>query len=147
MLVRDAMVPPSLVVQPTTTLAEYVGMVMSSNMTTAVVVDDDRLVGMVSMADVFRRILPAYVAMDERLVAVIHATYFEEAFAKLERTAVSEIMATAIDSLRPQDTVLRAVELFVRKKRKTLPVLDGERLVGVLTRRRVLELVTRQAKA
>ncbi len=145
MLARDAILPNPLTVGPETTVLEFIESVLNSNQTTAAVLDGDKLVGMVSVKDVFQRIVPAYVDMAGRLADVIHAGYFEEKFEKFKHTRVRELMSTEIDSLRPDDAVIQAVAMFITKDRKTLPVLDGERFIGSLTRRSVLWMVTRHA--
>jgi CBS domain-containing protein len=147
MFVRDAMVATPLVVDPATSVGEFVRRLLASNQTTAAVVEAGGLVGMVSIEDVFRRLVPSYIAMDAKLAEVVHASYFEEAFVRLERVAVREVMATAVDALEPQDPIMRAVELFVSRRRKTVPVLEGGRFIGSVTRRSVLQVVTRNGKA
>lgn len=145
MLARDAILPNPLTVSPDTTVLEFIDSVLNSNQTTAAVLDGDRLVGMISVKDVFQRILPAYVDMAGRLADVMHAGYFEEKFEKFKHTQVREIMSTEIDSIAPDDAVIQAVAMFVKQDRKTLPVLDGNTFVGSLTRRSVLWMVTRHA--
>ncbi len=46
---------------------------------------------------------------------------------------VSQVMVTEFRTLAPSDTLGRAVELTLATSQKDFPVLDGERLVGVLT--------------
>ena len=140
MLLRTAMLPDPLVVSPSTSLLDFIGRVLESNQTTAVVVDDQRLSGIVSVQDIFRKILPEYVG--EKLAFAIREGFFEEKFSKFASISVSEIMSTEIDVLQPNDKVIMAVALFVRKGHKTIPVIEGGRYVGSVTRRSVLAQVT-----
>ncbi len=147
MRARDAMIPNPLSVTPETTLLQFILAVLNSNQTTASVVDGERLVGMVSVEDVFRRLLPHYLGMSESLVQVLHESYFEEAFARFQNTTVASVMTNRIDSISPDVPLMEAVSMFVKQSRKTLPVIDGGRFLGCVTRRSVLAAATRLARA
>ena len=121
---------------------------MSVSASTAAVVDGGQLVGMVSVEDVFRALLPSYVAMGRmpNLADVLHDTYFEEAFEKFKNTTVGSVMCREIDSIAPDEPLMNAVALFVRKARKSLPVLDRGKFIGTVTRRSVLAAATKKAQ-
>lgn len=141
MLVRSALIPNPLVVRPEVSVVEFVDAVLNSNQTTAAVVDGERLVGVVSVRDIFDEILPAYVDMDEKLAGVLHARYFDEQFARLRAHKVESLMVREVDTLKPEDAIMKAVAMFVRHGRKTIPVLESGRYVGSVTRRSVLMAV------
>lgn len=141
MLVRDALVATPFVVAPDTTLFAFVDGILAGNQTTASVVDGDRLVGVVSATDVLKQLVPAYLAMDESLANVLHASFFEEELGKLRNVLVRDAMVRDVDTLPPDASVMRAVALFVRHERKTVPVIEGGRFLGAVTRRSVLTLV------
>lgn len=143
MLVRDALVPNPFVVAPTTTLFQLIDRILGGNQTTAAVVEGDRLLGIVSATDVLRPLVPSYIAMDENLANVLHASFFEEELGKLHNVLVYQAMERDVDTLPPDASVMQAVALFVGKGRKTVPVVDGRRFVGSVTRRSVLTLVRR----
>jgi CBS domain-containing protein len=147
MRARDAMIPNPLVVAPATTLLQFIQAVLNGNQTTAAVVDAGRLVGMVSVEDVFRRLLPHYVGMSGGLADVLHEGYFEEAFERFKNTSVESVMSRDIDAMEPDEPLRHAVTMFVQNERKTIPVLERGRFVGSVTRRSVLAAATRQAKA
>lgn len=147
MRARDAMIPHPLVVAPATTLLEFINAVLRGNQTTASVVDGDRLVGMVSVEDVFRRLLPHYVGMSGGLADVLHESYFEEAFERFKNTTVATVMSRDVDSMGPDEPLMHAVAMFVQRSRKTLPVLEDGRFVGSVTRRSVLAAATQKAGA
>lgn len=146
MLVRAAMLPDPLVVTPETGMLEFIHKVIASTQTTAAVVENEKLVGMVSVQDVFRLILPNYVGRDMRLADVLHESYFEERFVEIEKLSVRDLMdEPVLDTVGPDDSVLHCVALFVHKGRKTLPVVEGDRYVGSVTRRSILRKVTEAA--
>lgn len=141
MLVRDALIPTPLVVQPTTTLLEFIHMILNSNQTNAAVVDEHGMLrGLLSASDVFRRLLPHYIAMDERLAPAVHPSYVEEQWEKFKLRTAQEVMVTDIDVLPPEASIMQAVSLFVQRDRKTVPVVTDGRFLGSVTRRSVLHL-------
>ena len=146
MLVRDAMLPTPLLVAPETSVLELCTMVLDCNQTTATVVDStSHLCGIVSVQDVFHRILPHYVDMDSRLAGLMHEGYFEEKFAAFKHLTVGEIMTKEVDTLRPGDAVIEAVGMFYRKGHKTIPVIEDGLYIGSITRRSVLRRVTTES--
>lgn len=147
MRARDAMIPNPLVVPPTATLLDFILAVLNSNQTSAAVVKDGRLLGMVSVEDVFRQLLPHYVDISGRLADVLHETYFEEAFERMKGITVDTVMARDVDAMGPDEPLMHAVAMFVKKWRKTLPVLEQDRYLGSVTRRSVLAAATRKARA
>ncbi|MBL8729891.1 MAG: CBS domain-containing protein [Planctomycetes bacterium] len=141
MLVRDALVHSPFVVSPNATLFALVDGILAGNQTTASVVDGDRLVGVVSATDVLKQLVPAYLAMDENLAHVLHASFFEEELGKLRNVQVHHAMVRDVDTLPPDASVMQAVAMFVRRGHKTVPIVDDGRFVGAVTRRSVLKLV------
>jgi CBS-domain-containing membrane protein len=141
MLVRDAMVANPLVVPPTMSLFEFVDRILAGNQTTAAVVENGWLLGVVSATDVLKPLVPSYVAMDAKLAGVLRDSYFEEELGKLRNVQVQHAMARMVDTLPPDASVLQAVVTFVAKGRKTLPVVDGRKFLGCVTRRSVLTIV------
>ncbi|MEM8961864.1 MAG: CBS domain-containing protein, partial [Acidobacteriota bacterium] len=56
--------------------------------------------------------------------------------------AVGDFMATTIDTVSLDDTLIKVAALCVERRRKTVPVVDAEnRFVGMITRRALLEHV------
>ena len=49
-----------------------------------------------------------------------------------KETTVAEVMGAAV-TVRPQDTVSACMELMTDHRRRHLPVVDGDRVVGVLS--------------
>ncbi len=146
MLVRDAMLPNPLVLAPENSVLEFCRRVLESNQTTAVVIDcEQRLRGIVSVRDVFERVLPHYVSIVGRLAGVIREGYFDEKFEEFKHLAVSQIMTTEVNTLAPDDAVIQAVGAFHQHGHKTIPVLENGRFLGSITRRSVLRRVTDDA--
>jgi CBS domain-containing protein len=84
--------------------------------------EEGRLCGIVSQRDLFRGALAAALG------------YGDLAQRKLLGTLVTkEVMATDVVTTTPDTPLADAARLMLERKVGCLPVLDGERLVGILT--------------
>ena len=93
------------------------------------VVEDDELVGVVSQRDLYRASLGTVMQYGEKA---------QRAF--LDSVVVKEIMADPI-SIGPGATVQDAARLMIEHKIGCLPVLEGSRLVGIVTETDMLQVV------
>jgi CBS domain-containing protein len=92
------------------------------------VVKDGRLVGVVTKLD----LLSAFVV--ER--ALSKASYL-----KILAEKVEDIMCTTIESVSPNDSIRSAIESMVENKLRSMPVVDGENLVGIISRGDVMRFL------
>lgn len=97
------------------------------------VVEDDELVGVVSQRDLYRASLGTVMQYGEKA---------QRAF--LESVAVKEIMVDPI-SIGPDATVGDAARLMMEHKIGCLPVLEDNRLVGIVTETDMLQVVVDMA--
>jgi len=61
----------------------------------------------------------------------------------LQRVPVKEVMSTGVVTVRPTDDLETATRLMVEERIGSLPVVDGDRVVGILTETDVLRQVVR----
>ena len=86
------------------------------------VLDDGNLVGLVTQRDLFRGAL---------LKALGYGLNAEQTM--LDTLAVKEVMATDLVTIAPNATLQEAAGIMVERKIGCLPVVDNEKLVGILT--------------
>jgi acetoin utilization protein AcuB len=93
---------------------------------------DDTLYKAKEMMDVakFRR-LP--VVKDDRVVGMLTERDLRAHAGYLETTKVNAAMSTPVISVSPSSTVQEVARLMLRHKVGGFPVLDGDRLVGMVT--------------
>ncbi len=127
MLVQEWMNPRPLTVAPQTTLAEAKGIMDKYWIRHLVVVEGEALVGVLSDRDVRTASLPPG--------AQTPAAAQE---AHLARVAVREAMTRDPRTVRPDTPLLEAARLMIEHRFSSLPVVDGARLVGILTETDIL---------
>jgi CBS domain-containing protein len=111
--IRDIMSKDVQVVRPDTTAQEVVATMSKFDISSIVVVQADRPVGIITLRDVLEKI--AVQCLAPRAVTA------------------RQIMTSPLVTIDENATVEEAANLMVRKKVKTLPVMDDDKLVGILT--------------
>jgi CBS domain-containing protein len=116
-------------ITPETSVAGLLNELAVNNIGAMVVVSSDGLVGIVSERDVVRKL--------------------HEHGVDLLRLPVSEIMTTFVATCAPSDTVDHLTALMTTKRVRHIPVLDNDRLVGIVSigdivKQRMEELETEQ---
>lgn len=87
------------------------------------VLDEDGLVcGVVSQRDLFRGALAKALGYGQTAQQKMHAMLL-----------VKEVMSTTVVTIGPHEPLANAARLMLEQKVGCLPVLDGEKLVGILT--------------
>jgi CBS domain-containing protein len=133
---RDVMTRQVVTVGPDTS-AKYAAEVLAERGFAALpVVDgDDRLVGIVAEADLLRDRLPE----DPRL----HLRRDEASPEGHPSLLVRGVMTPRVQSVDATADVADVARLFVDERLRSVPVLDGGRLVGIVSRRDLLRTLIR----
>lgn len=128
MLARDIMTQPVVAVRLNTGIAEAGRLLTRLGYTALPVVDDDnRPVGIVTEHDLLRDRVPH----DPRLHPELQQRQAD--------AAVSTVMSVPIESVTPGADVADIAEMMVRERIRTMTVVDGGRLTGIITRRDILK--------
>ena len=96
-------------------------------------VSGERLIGMISASDMLRLSLAIY-GVDERTV---------DAMLDSEHT-IESVMSTKLTTIGAKDTVRTAAELLSEGVFHSLPVVDGEKLVGIVTSTDIIKYLLAQ---
>ena len=121
-------------VRQTATFAEAVARLFDAQVPAlAVLAEDGRLVGILSEVDVLRAVFPGYLA-DLR-----HTAFVEDDPAALDGRAravrgrrVGEF-TRSVDALDGDESETHAAERFLHTGEQALPVVDGDRFLGMLS--------------
>lgn len=136
MQARDVMTSEVLTVGPDTS-AKYAGELMATHGFAAlpVVEDGDRVVGIVAEADVLRDRIPE----DPRL----HARRDGAAVRDSVPLLVREVMTTAVRTVEPTADLADLARQLTDGHLRSVPVVAGGALVGIVSRRDVLRALVR----
>ena len=130
MLVRDIMTAQVVTVTPDDTLAAAVSALRSHRIRHLLVAEEGRLVGIVSDRDV-KRALPS----------LLEGTTQEEHDRLLATTSVSKIMTREPASIEPDATIRKGLDEMIEHRYGALPVVDGARIVGIISTTDFLQLL------
>lgn len=121
MLVRSRMTSHVHTASPETTLAEALSLTRAHRIRHLPILDGDRLVGIVTDRDLRLAMPPIWADEHDELMQALHTR------------RVGELMITDIVTVQPDTPVEDAAKLFYSHRIGCLPVLEEERLVGILT--------------
>ncbi|GIH73898.1 HPP family protein [Planobispora longispora] len=138
MLVRDVMSSPVVTVSPDDSVREAVRVLYTHNITAAPVVDDSgALAGIVSEMD----LLQGEFQPDPR--ATVRAV---PGNAAPPPHRVAEVMTREVVTVSPVTDAVQLVGLLVAKRVKSLPVVQNDRVVGMVSRRDLMAMLARSDK-
>jgi CBS domain-containing protein len=144
-IVRDIMDPSPATVTPETPVEEVVRLMREHELPGVPVVDDDgRCVGIVTEADLVLPDdqgdlhIPHYVNLFGGTVFLEPLSRFEHRLRKAFASDAADMMTRRPDTVGPDTTVRDAARLIHESGHNRLPVVEDDRLVGVVTRVDVL---------
>lgn len=132
MLVQDIMQTHVVTIPPDTTLPAAIRLTRERGFRHLPVVDDERLVGIVSDRD-----LKQAMASPATSLGAHDLQYL------LDRVRIDAIMTRAVVTIAPMFPVEEAARMMVTGHISALPVTDGGKLVGMITETDVLRLFVR----
>lgn len=146
LLVRDIMQTEVITVKPSTTVRELADILAKHRISGVPVVDDEgRVVGMVSEADVIVQDadlhFPFYIQFLDSIIYLQSFGKFEERFRKMFGTKVQEVMTEEVMTVSPDASVRDAAALMADRQVNRLPVVEGAKLVGIVTRGDVVRAI------
>lgn len=121
LLVKDYMIGDHLAFNPETNVLDAIHQLLHHQLSGAPVADEEgRLVGFLSEKDCLK--------------IALNASYFDG-----RGGLVRDFMARDVVSLKADANLVDAIELFMARPYRCLPVVEGNKLVGQLSRRDILK--------
>ncbi len=100
-------------ISPDATVFQAIEMMDKKNVGALLVMEGDRLIGIISERDYTRKV-------------ILRGRRSRE-------TKVAEIMSTNVTVTHPRESIEKCLRLMTDKRIRHLPVLDGDKLVGVIS--------------
>ena len=121
-LVKDWMTPDPVTVANNVTMPEAYWLMVNKNIKRLLVVDSERLTGIVTIEDLRQKIPFTTFAVD-----AVRANDM------LARCPIRQIMSFDLITTTPDTSLVDAAHLMLKNNISTLPVMDGNKLVGIIT--------------
>jgi len=144
MLVRDVMNPDPVACQATDAVSEAAKLLKRNDISGMPVLEGTKLVGVVSESDLLKLLsaeeegglwLPSPLEILEVPIRdLIRWEKLQAGAEEVGKTQVSEVMTKTVHIVGPEDTIEEAASIMVRRRINRLPVLEDEKLVGIITR-------------
>ncbi len=137
--VSDIMTPDPVTVTTETGVTDAAKLMVERHIGALPVVEGDRLVGLVTEGDLIHQDVklefPTYIQLLDGFIMYPPAqTKFENELKKAVAAKVGDVMTTEPITVQADASIDDVATLLVERDVSRLPVLDGERLVGIVTK-------------
>ena len=134
-LVKDWMTPDPITICPETTLPEANRLMKECGIRRLPVVENGRLVGIITLGDV-REASPS----NATSLSIYELNYL------ISRLTVGKIMTHDPITITPETSIEAAARLMLEHKIGSLPVVDGTRVVGIITESDIFRLLVTEGE-
>lgn len=138
MKVRDVMTTEVVSVKPETTVGEIARLLTERRIHGAPVIDDHgQLLGIVSESDLFLKekgVPFSLVKLPALFNQWVEHNRLEEIYRNSQHYTAADIMTRQVRTIGPDVDLNEVAELMMREKIHRVPVVEGEKVVGILTR-------------
>jgi len=112
MLLKEIMNKNVALINSDDTMKDAAKIMFHKHIGSLVVIKDDKIVGMLTSGDILK--------------AIAHDK-------DINTTLVEELMSTNVIAMSPDNTLDDAVEMMMSRKIKHIPIVDGKKIVGIVT--------------
>lgn len=134
--VRDWMTPNPITIVPKTTLPDAHKLMKDSRIRRLPVVEHGHLVGIITLGDI-REAQPS----DATTLSIYELNYL------LSKLTVDKIMSRDPLTIRADATIQQAARLMLDHKIGGLPVMEGDRIVGIITESDIFRILAQELKS
>ena len=129
---------------PESTVEEAIKLFAEERVSGAPVVEDGRLVGIITEGDLIFQDAderaPGFLDILGGIVPLEDTDEYRREALKSAGVTVGEVMTDDPVTIGPEATLAETATIMAERRKKILPVIEGDRLVGVITRMDILTL-------
>ncbi len=157
MKIKDVMNKNVIICKPDYTLSQVSSLFRENHISGLPVVEKGKVVGLVSETDLIKLLksiefsnelwLPSPLEVIE--IPIRNIVRFEEtkkALENLKQRPVRDIMTKTVHAISPDDSLEKASGIMVRYKINRLPVIENDRLVGIVARSDIIRGLSESAE-
>ncbi|MBI2171883.1 MAG: CBS domain-containing protein [Chloroflexi bacterium] len=144
MQVKDIMSSPVVTIGPEATVQEAANLMLQSNLSALVVVDESKhIVGILTHSDfgVQRKLLPLADNLYQLLGSWADPKAIEDIAEKVRVRLVKEVMTRDVEVVTEDVPIGEVVERMLKHRVNRLPVVRDKELVGIVTRHDLLKVI------
>ncbi len=132
-----------ITVFPETSVEEIAFLLLKHNISGVPVVEGDRVVGVVSEADLlYKKKLPTSIVYLYQHGSYLKPEELAEEDKKIRATKAKEVMTKDVVSVSPETPVTEIISILEEKGIKRVLVMEGDKLVGIVSKLDVLRCLT-----
>lgn len=132
MLVKEIMTTNVRTVTSDKKLGEVVSLMCIYRFSGIPVVDDGKLVGMVSESDVLGKMFPKLEDLMDNMSTINYDDQVNQ-YSEVVNVSVKDVMTPTVITIKPDAHILQAASMMVGRKFRRIPVAIGDELVGMLS--------------
>lgn len=148
MLVKDIMTREVITVSPDTSVKEIAELMLEKGIGGVPVVEDEKLVGIVTEEDLIMKNVklhfPTYIQLLDAVIYLESLKKYEDELRKAIGATAKDVMTRDVITIAPDASLEEAATLMVEKGISRLPVVEGEKLVGIITKRDILKSLSKE---
>ncbi|MFZ5453412.1 MAG: CBS domain-containing protein [Thermodesulfobacteriota bacterium] len=149
---RDIMTTEVITTTPATPVSQVAALLDQHRISGVPVVDqEDRVVGVITQSDLVARAqdleLPPTISLFDLRLVLETPSHFKKRLEKMLGTTVGEVMSPEPQVVLPETPLNQIADLMAKKKVHTIPVLDGDKLIGVIGKIDLIHAQAREAGA
>lgn len=147
---KDIMTATPITLTPDTDIATAVKTLLKNKINGVPVLDGDKLVGVLTQSDLVAQQkelqMPSFFTLLDGVFPLASYEDLDKEVAKISATMVGQAMTTDPVTVAPETELMQVATIMAEKKLYTLPVMDGEKLVGVVGKEDVLRTLVAQGQ-
>lgn len=98
------------------------------------VIDNSRLVGMLSMYDILIYIQPKHIGILGEIEDISPDPLYKNMLSRVKKIRVEDLMSTILTSAEPDTHILVVMDIMIKNHVRRLPVVDKNQVVGIVYR-------------
>jgi CBS domain-containing protein len=148
MKASDVMTPNVISVRPDTLVSEIAELMLEYQISATPVIEKDELVGMVSEGDLLRRAETKTERRRSRWIeALTPNSGLAADYVKAHGRAAKDVMTRTVITVTENTSLAAIAEILEARRIKRVPVMHGNRVVGIVSRANLLRAFASQAGA
>ncbi len=135
MRVSDVMTKNYVAVGPDTLISKVQSLLIRYHLNDVLITDNEnKLLGIVTYSDICCKLLPDYNELMKDRSYFLNPELMEDRLIDIMNLPVKNVMTTHVITTEPDAFAIKVGALMTAKKIKQIPVLENNRLVGVISR-------------